>query len=256
MIGSIRAFHEQPTDVKAKFYTRDIATGVNFISNVDLFLSKAASWRDTLQIKLAPTLPELENIPEVCRDEVVEWSLHSEALGERLMGLLSEGLGLDTDRLKNTTCLDARMMVGHYYPRCPQPDLTVGIASHTDPGVLTLLLQDHIGGLQIKHQGEWVDIKPVHGALVINIADILQILSNDEYVSVEHRVLANPSEEARVSIAVFFNPSAREALYGPFSELTSSEKPPRYRQFVYHDYMRRFFSKELDGKTLTNYYRI
>ncbi|KAL4377360.1 hypothetical protein GQ457_02G030940 [Hibiscus cannabinus] len=256
MIGSIRAFHEQPTDVKAKFYTRDIATGVNFISNVDLFLSKAASWRDTLQIKLAPTLPELENIPEVCRDEVVEWSLHSETLGERLMGLLSEGLGLDTDRLKNTTCLDARMMVGHYYPRCPQPDLTVGIASHTDPGVLTLLLQDHIGGLQIKHQGEWVDIKPVHGALVINIADILQILSNDEYVSVEHRVLANPSEEARVSIAVFFNPSAREALYGPFSELTSPEKPPRYRQFVYHDYMRRFFTKELDGKTLTNYYRI
>ncbi|GMI79045.1 hypothetical protein like AT1G06620 [Hibiscus trionum] len=256
MIGSIRAFHEQPTDVKAKFYTRDIATGVNFISNVDLFHSKAASWRDTLQIKLGPTLPELENIPEVCRDEVVQWNLHSEALGERLMGLLSEGLGLDTDRLKNTTCLDARMMVGHYYPHCPQPDLTVGIASHTDPGVLTLLLQDHIGGLQIKHQGDWVDVKPVHGALVINIADILQIMSNDEYVSVEHRVLANPSEEPRVSIAVFYNPSAREALYGPFSELTSPEKPPRYRQFVYHDYMKRFFTKELDGKTLTNYYRM
>ncbi|KAE8731733.1 hypothetical protein F3Y22_tig00002684pilonHSYRG00057 [Hibiscus syriacus] len=256
MIGSIRAFHEQPTDVKAKFYTRDVTTGVNFFSNVDLFLSKAASWRDTLQIKLSPTLPELENIPEVCRDVVVQWSKHSETLGELLMGLLSEGLGLDTDRLKNTTCLDARMMVGHCYPHCPQPDLTVGIASHTDPGVLTLLLQDHIGGLQIKHEGDWVDVKPVHGALVINIADILQILSNDEYISVEHRVLANPSDEPRVSIAVFYNPSAREALYGPFSELTLQEKPPRYRQFIYHDYMKRFFTKELDGKTLTNYYRV
>ncbi|KAK8628276.1 hypothetical protein V6N13_063985 [Hibiscus sabdariffa] len=255
MIGSIRAFHEQPTDVKAKFYTRDLEGGVIFVSNFDLFHSKAASWRDTLRIKLGRRLPELEDIPEVCRDEVVQWNLHSEALGERLMGLLSEGLGLDMDRLKNS-CLDARTMLGHYYPRCPQPDLTVGIASHTDPGVLTLLLQDHIGGLQIKHKGGWVDVKPVHGALVINIADILQILSNDEYVSVEHRVLANPSKEPRVSIAVFFSPSARETLYGPFSELTSPEKPLRYCQFVYHDYMRRFFTKELDGKTLTNYYRI
>lgn len=131
--------------------------------------------RDTLQIKLGPTLAELEEIPEVCRDEAVEWNKESRALGERLMGLLSEGLGLDTDRLKNTTCLEARLMVGHYYPCCPQPDLTVGLSSHTDPGVLTVLLQDHIGGLQIKHEGEWVDVKPVPGALVINIADILQV---------------------------------------------------------------------------------
>ncbi|KAK8628278.1 hypothetical protein V6N13_063987 [Hibiscus sabdariffa] len=237
-MGSIRAFHEQPTDVKTKLYTRDLESGVIFLSNFDLFHSKAASWRDTLQIKLGRRLPKLEDIPEVIRDEVVQWNLYSETLGEQLMGLLSEGLGLDMDRLKNT-CLDAKLMVGNYYPHCPQPDLTVGIASHSDPGVLTLVLQDHIGGLQIKHKGEWVDVKPVHGALVINIADILQILSNDEYISVEHRVLANPSKEARVSVAVFFNPSAREALHGPFSELISPEKPPRYRQFAHHDYMTR-----------------
>ncbi|XVF43571.1 hypothetical protein PTKIN_Ptkin02bG0050500 [Pterospermum kingtungense] len=255
-ISSTRAFHEQPTDVKARFYHRDVGNGVNFISNVDLYHSKAASWRDTLQVKIGPTLPELEEIPEVCREEVVEWNLQTKALGERLMGLLSEGLGLDTDRLKNTTCLDARLMVGHYYPVCPQPDLTVGLASHTDPGVLSIVLQDHIGGLQIKHEGDWVDVKPLHGALVINIADVLQIMSNDEYVSVEHRVLANPSHEPRVSVAVFFNAGDREALYGPFPELTSPEKPARYRQFTYSDYMRRFFTKELDGKSLTNYYRV
>ena len=81
-------------------------------------------------------------------------------------------------------------------------------------------------------------------------------MSNDEYKSVEHRVLANPSNEPRVSIAVFFNSSAREALYGPFSELTSPEKPALYRQFTYNDYMTRFFTKELDGKTLTNYYKL
>ena len=70
------------------------------------------------------------------------------------MGMLSEGLGLDIDKLKNTTCLDSRLIVGHYYPCCPQLDLTVGLASHTNPRVLSVLLQDHIGGLQIKHERE------------------------------------------------------------------------------------------------------
>ncbi|GLT57812.1 hypothetical protein SLA2020_307600 [Shorea laevis] len=256
-IGAIKEFHEQPTEVKARFYRRrDVGSGVSFISNIDLFASKAASWRDTLQVKLGPTMAELQEIPEVCRNEIVEWNRESKQLAEQLMGLLSEGLGLETDRLKKTTCLEGRLMVGHYYPSCPQPDLTVGLTSHSDPGALTVLLQDQIGGLQIKYGDEWLDVKPVHGALVINIADVLQIMSNDEYSSVEHRVLANPSPEPRVSIAVFFNASAREDLYGPFPELVSQEKPAAYRQFTYSDYLTRFFTKELDGKSLTNYYKL
>lgn len=85
---------------------------------------------------------------------------------------------------------------------------------------------------------------------------LLQIISNDEYKSVEHRVLANPFQEPRVSVAIFFNPGQRENLYGPLPELISDEKPAVYREFMFNDYMGRFFSKELDGKTLTNYYRI
>lgn len=83
-----------------------------------------------------------------------------------------------------------------------------------------------------------------------------QILSNDEYNSNEHRVLANTSQEPRVSIAVFFNPLKRDAFFGPFPELISPEKPALYRQFCYTDYIKRFFTKELDGKTLTNYYKL
>lgn len=45
VIGAIKGFHEQPTEVKARFYRRDMKTGVSFFSNVDLFQSKAASWR-------------------------------------------------------------------------------------------------------------------------------------------------------------------------------------------------------------------
>lgn len=83
-----------------------------------------------------------------------------------------------------------------------------------------------------------------------------QIISNEEYKSVEHRVLANSKHEARTSVSIFFNPSQRENLYGPLPELISAEKPALYRQFTYSDFMRRFFTKELDGKSLINFYRL
>uniref|UniRef100_A0A2P2QRG1 Uncharacterized protein MANES_15G133500 n=1 Tax=Rhizophora mucronata TaxID=61149 RepID=A0A2P2QRG1_RHIMU len=68
-------------------------------------------------------------------------------------------------------------MVTHYYLFCPQPELTLGTTSHTDPGVVTILLQDRIGSLQVNCDGRWLDVKSAPGALVIDIGDILQIVS-------------------------------------------------------------------------------
>lgn len=175
IVDSIRAFHELPPEAKSPYYRRDVGNGVSYLSNIDLFNAKAASWRDTIQIGLGPVAAAAENIPEICRAAVVDWAAETERLGFLLEELLCEGLGLKSERLKEATYGEGRMMVGHYYPYCPQPDLTVGIKSHTDPGVLTVLLQDHIGGLQIRHGGGWVDVKPVAGALVINIGDLLQV---------------------------------------------------------------------------------
>ena len=66
-------------------------------------------------------------------------------------------------------------MSGHYYPYCPQPDLTVGLKWHTDPVVLTVLLLNEVAGLQVKHGEDWIDVEPVPGGLIVNIGDILQV---------------------------------------------------------------------------------
>ncbi|XP_042505346.1 1-aminocyclopropane-1-carboxylate oxidase homolog 1-like [Macadamia integrifolia] len=255
-IDAIKAFNEQPTEVKSQYYTRDLLRGVSFATNFDLFQSKAASWRDTIHVNFSPMPPEIDHIPEIFRREVLEWDQHTRRLGEVLMEILSEGLGVKQERLKELSCLEGRVMAAHYYPYCPQPDLTLGVTSHTDPGVLTVLLQNHIRGLQVKHEDEWLDVKPVPDALIINIGDILQMLSNNEYKSVEHRVLAHPRREPRISIAVFLNPGKTENLYGPMPELTSPEKSALYRQFTLVEYMERFMIKELDGKSMINFFRL
>lgn len=97
------------------------------------------------------------------------------SLGVRLFGLLSEALNLEPSRLVDMDCANGLTFVAHYYPACPQPELTIGASKHTDDSFLTVVLQDQIGGLQAFLEDQWVDIAPVPGALVINVGDLLQV---------------------------------------------------------------------------------
>ncbi|OMO95491.1 Oxoglutarate/iron-dependent dioxygenase [Corchorus olitorius] len=174
MKDGVRRFFEQDLEVKKQFFTRDYSKNVIYNSNFDLFTSAAAHWRDTLSTLMAPYPPLPEELPEVSRDIMIEYSKQVMNLGYLLFELLSEALGLQTDHLKEMECAKGLTMMSHYYPACPQPELTMGTAKHSDGGFLTVLLQDHIGGLQILHEDQWVDVPPTPGALVINIGDLLQ----------------------------------------------------------------------------------
>ncbi|KAK4584038.1 hypothetical protein RGQ29_021965 [Quercus rubra] len=259
-MNTIKAFHEQPHEAKSKLYTRaHDREWVIYTSNYDLYRTNTATWHDSLAVWLSPEKKRAgeKEIPEVYRKELLAWDLHSEKVAETLLELLSEGLGLGAEKFKDLGFLVTKLIVGHYHPYCPQPDLTVGLTPHTDSG-LTVLLQNQVGGLQVKHDDEWVDVEPIPGALTINIGDTIQIMSNDKYVSVEHRVLAKASKEPRISVVAFFNLETESDTnyFGPLPELLTLDKPALYRKFTMPEFQEGFYSKGLDSKSFIQKIRL
>ena len=117
----------------------------------------------------------------------LEYLKTSVKIVRKLMEVLLENIGAKPEDAKIDALIGLKMVNMNFYPTCPDPKLTVGVGRHSDLGALTVLLQDGIGGLYVKDEedienvakkGEWVEIPPIDGALVINVGDTLQVKLN------------------------------------------------------------------------------
>ncbi|KAE9613581.1 hypothetical protein Lal_00016142 [Lupinus albus] len=170
--------------------------------------------------------------PPNFRVVIQEYIKEVEKLAYKLLELIALSLGLEPKRFEEFFIKDQTSSIRlNHYPSCSYPQLALGVGRHKDPGALTILAQDEVGGLEVKQKAdqEWIGVKPTPDAYIINVGDIIQVWSNDAYESVEHRVVVN-SEKERFSIPFFFFPS-HDSEIKPLEELINEKNPPKYRPY-------------------------
>jgi polar amino acid transport system ATP-binding protein len=144
------------------------------------------------------------------RDTVLAYLEAMSALGHALMRGCALGLGLPEPYFAEHGTSDPLLLLRLFnYPTRPAPaQLPVqwGVGEHTDYGLLTMLWQDDVGGLQVRTDHGWVDAPPLPGTFVCNIGDMLDRMTGGRWRSVPHRVTVNTSGRDRLSIPLFFDP--------------------------------------------------
>ncbi|KAE9605623.1 putative codeine 3-O-demethylase [Lupinus albus] len=216
-------------------------------------------WGDLFYINTLPSYTRnpnlLPNIPQPFRDNLEKYCSELNKLCVTIIEFMTRALKMEPNELLELFEDGGQSMRMNYYPPCPQPEHVIGLHPHSDAEVLTILLQvDEIEGLQIRKDGMWVPIKPISNAFVINIGDIMEILTNGIYRSIEHRAIVNSKKE-RISIATFHRPEMTKVI-GPVRSLVTDERPALFRKIGLPDYYKGFFSRKLQGKSYIDVIRI
>ncbi|XP_075504267.1 protein LATERAL BRANCHING OXIDOREDUCTASE 1-like [Primulina tabacum] len=200
--------------------------------------------------KLWPTKPsDFSETVEVYSREIRK-------LCKNLLKYIAVSLECNEDVFEEMFGVAVQAVRMNYYPACPRPDLVLGLSPHSDGSALTVLQQGKGSsvGLQILKDNTWIPVQPVPNALVINIGDTIEVLTNGKYKSVEHRAITH-MENDRLSIVTFYAPSYEIEL-GPMQELIDDTNLCKYRRYNHGEYSKHYVTNKLQGKKTLEFAKI
>ncbi len=146
------------------------------------------------------------SLPEM-RPALLAWMAAMAEVGLTALQALAVALGLDPNHWDADFVPepDTHLKVIRY-PAAAADASDQGVGLHTDTGLLTFILQDDVGGLQVKLGDRIVDAPPIEGAYLMNLGETLETATDGYLRATPHRVVSPPSGRERLSIAYFFNP--------------------------------------------------
>ncbi|CAL5049505.1 unnamed protein product [Urochloa decumbens] len=239
MMSSAEEFFRLPTEEKMTLYSTDSKKLPRFHTS------------------LGYDLELLEGLPQAClRASLEAYTTAVRAVALRLLRLTAAGLGLDEVHFEEGGLITGPMLmnVNHYVP-CPDPSLTLGLGSHCDPNIITVLMENGVRGLQTWRRGGggWVDVEPLPGALVVNFGHQMEVISNGALWSDEHRVVTN-TRAARTSLAVFVMPEMGSVV-SPAPGLVAGGEAPLYRPYTYQEFLGAFLATAADRDTILAHFQ-
>ncbi|GLJ36466.1 hypothetical protein SUGI_0732310 [Cryptomeria japonica] len=244
-----KGFFQLPMEEKLKYEMKNNqGYGQAFVVSEE----QSLDWADMMYLYTLPVESRVLNQwPKTAnfRETLHEYALETQILAKKLLTVLAEGLGINPDCFVESFGEFSGSVRTNHYPPCPRPDLVLGLSAHSDGAGITILLQDDEcswEALQVHKGEEWIPVPSIPDALVINIGDLLEILSNGRYKSIEHRVVTSKSK-GRTSIATFYSLN-KEKEVGPLLELIDGNHPCLYRKIKVSDYAQHYISNKLEGK--------
>ncbi|KAM3284799.1 protein SRG1-like [Capsicum chacoense] len=213
-------------------------------------------WSDMFYITTLPPhirqMDLFQRLPSKLREIMEAYCKEMKNLAMIILCQLAKALRMDEMEMRELFSDGVQSMRMNYYPPCPEPHKTIGFIPHSDADALTILFQlNETEGLQFRKDGIWVPIKPLPNTLIVNIGDIMEIVSNGVYKSIEHRAIVNSNEE-RLSVATFYSSNLDSEL-GPAHSLTGPNNPPIFRRVPVDKYFKYFFARKLDGKSYIDF---
>uniref|UniRef100_A0A0D3B237 Fe2OG dioxygenase domain-containing protein n=1 Tax=Brassica oleracea var. oleracea TaxID=109376 RepID=A0A0D3B237_BRAOL len=177
-----------------------------------------------------------------------EYTMKQHAVIEQFFKGMARSLDLEDNVFLEMHGDNARMDTRfNMYPPCPRPDMVIGAKPHGDGSAFTLLLPDKdVEGLQFLKDGKWYKAPIVPDTILINVGDLMEIMSNGIYKSPVHRVLTNREKE-RISVATFCVPSPDKEIQ-PVEGLVSDARPRLYK--TVKKYVELYFDSYQQGLTL------
>ncbi|KAH0915643.1 hypothetical protein HID58_030089 [Brassica napus] len=217
-------------------------------------------WSDMFLLVMQPVQlrkPHLfPKLPLPFRDTLDTYSAEVKSIAKILLAKMASALMIKPEEMEKLFDDELRQSMRiNYYPTCPDPDQVIGLPPHSDSTGLTILLQvNEVDGLQIKKNGKWVPVKPLPNSFIVNVGDVLEIITNGAYRSVEHRGVVN-SEKDRLSVAAFHNLGMGKEV-GPVRSLVERQKAAFFKSVTIEEYFKGLFSRKLDGKAYLDVMRI
>ncbi|XP_059313024.1 flavanone 3-dioxygenase 3-like [Lycium ferocissimum] len=237
-IDAASEFFNLPTQDKRHLLSSNVHDPVRYGTSLNHVKDKVHFWRDFLKHYANPTSTWIDlwpSNPTCYKKNMGNYTMAAQKLQEKLMEVIFESLGLNQNYLHEDVVEGSQVMAVNCYPACPEPDLTLGLPPHTDYGMLTIILQNH-QGLQIMDRDEkWHSVPLTEGALIVQLGDQMEVLSNGRYKSVLHRATVN-SERKRISIASLHSLALGKKVR-PASELVNEQHILSYKEGSFSDFL-------------------